>query len=755
MAHDTQNEIRRLFQQKEKDLQDEEMITSIDAFDGGRKVKVYFTGGAITKSSPTEEFSSVYKRVLDLISKDTQIIDLGTTYLYRLNQPESDRWFVTPIHPRTQTRVYFHLEGFELCEKNGIIDCWKKLAKKISVDYEKYDGFLVIHWLRNMEYTATAISFMLQNLRKPIIFTGGLRSLGSLNNDSSPNISGALVFAGNFRIPEVCIFQHDSLFRANRTICQSANTADCFSSPNLKPLALLDRQVTLNWDTILVPPPMSSKTSNVKLNATLEPNISRLYLATSMSEDLIKQAFFGAGVKAVLVEAFGKGNIPTNSIVHKCIEQAAEKGVLTFIVSQCHKGSVTDTGPNTALEFGAISCGNMVPAAAFIKIAQIMTINPSYADARELISDTSKGDISEMGTSDSQLSQLGAIENSLQIMIKRYPGTNYNLVAKHWLMPSIFFNAVRKGLIGHVKSLLQSHPSLFFEKDSEQNNIFHMIGQCPDDKTAEQLVKFALTALESYKDKITRLGMTSVAQTTRNRPRLSSDDVQLLKLRNEGKLKAFSDRFVASMLDIDDGANQTEKLSLPAMSSDDLLAEQAELRPKVSLQGLSPFAKAAEMAKTQPHPQTDNSTSGLEFERMHTPLSSYLHKHNAYGQSPLRVAIQRKRIGYVMKLKRLGAHFTEEELVEAKAIILDAAREGNLQIIMLHYYAGVDALDSITDMDGRNIAHIAAFMGHLEILVFLRNETDFDLRKPDSYGNTPLDEAAFSPSPEVARLLDD
>src|SRR3990167_6317967 len=95
MAHDTQNEIRRLFQQKEKDLQDEEMITSIDAFDGGRKVKVYFTGGAITKSSPTEEFSSVYKRVLDLISKDTQIIDLGTTYLYRLNQPESDRWFET------------------------------------------------------------------------------------------------------------------------------------------------------------------------------------------------------------------------------------------------------------------------------------------------------------------------------------------------------------------------------------------------------------------------------------------------------------------------------------------------------------------------------------------------------------------------------------------------------------------------------------------------------------------------------------
>lgn len=751
-----QDEIRRLFQQKEKDLHDESAHTHIGESDSGRKVKVYFTGGAITRSTPTEEFASVMRRAIELISKDTQIVDIGTSYLYRLNESDSASWFVTPYHPRSQARVYFHLEGFELCEQQGITDTWKRLAKKISVDYEKYDGFVVIHWLKNMEYTASALSFMLDNLRKPIIFTGGLRSLGSLNNDSSANISGALLFAGNFRIPEVCIFQNGHLFRANRTICSSSNTADCFASPNLKPLALLDTEVTINWDAILVPPPISATTSTLKLKAALEKSVTRLYLNTSTSEELTKQIFFAPGVKAVLLEAYGRGNIPTNTILHDCIEEAAEKGVPTFVVSQCHKGAVTDEEiGNSAVQFGAISCGNMVPAAAFIKIAQLMSAEPTLEQAKEMIRDTIKGDISEMVTSDAKISELGPIESSLHIMIKRYPGTNYNLVAKYWLLPSIFFNAVRKGLAQHAVDLLKVYPSLFFEKDNEHNNFFHMLAQCKDKQAIETLLKIGLKTFDEYKEKLAKFGMTTMAKTTRRR-KLSQHSEGALMKEEEHRLKTFSDRFATSMIDTEVRQPQTEILSEDHLPLDDLdhKLEQTKKKETKNVSFLSAFAAAANAAVSS-NQKSDPSVSALEFERIHTPLSAYLQKVNIFGYSPLSLAIKNKTIMYVMKLKKMGATLTSEELVQAHSLILDAARENNLQTIMLHYYAGIEKLDTITDMDGRTIAHIAAFLGHLEILVFLRNETKFDLRKKDSYGNTPLDEAAFSPTPDVARLLDE
>ena len=145
-------------------------------------------------------------------------------------------------------RVNFSIESLQLA--NDRIDRWTMLAKFITERYSSYDGFVIVHELDELEYTASGLSFALENLGKAVIFTSGFRSLDVANNDSSNNLYGSIMLAGGLRIPEVGIFSNEELLRGNRVVRKTCDSIDAFESPNYPALVYFGSDLTINWEFI-------------------------------------------------------------------------------------------------------------------------------------------------------------------------------------------------------------------------------------------------------------------------------------------------------------------------------------------------------------------------------------------------------------------------------------------------------------------------------------------------------------------------
>jgi lysophospholipase len=186
-------------------------------------------------------------------------------YEYMLNHPNlCDREFttkfsksgllVTPEYLGRRTH-YKILEFPEVIDSSNItLEYWKMIGRSITSNYEDYDAFIILHGTDTMNYTASVLSFMFENLNKPIIVTGSMIPLITMRNDACKNLVDALTIAGTFHIPEVCLLFDSKLFRGNRTIKNDNMGLDAFESPNLKPLVQMGINIKVNWDIILQPP---------------------------------------------------------------------------------------------------------------------------------------------------------------------------------------------------------------------------------------------------------------------------------------------------------------------------------------------------------------------------------------------------------------------------------------------------------------------------------------------------------------------
>jgi len=161
----------------------------------------------------------------------------------------------TPVSAYSR-RVRYSVYEFETLLDSSSIDAvgWDLIAKCIYRNYQLFDGFVVLHGTDSLAYTCSALSFMLQNLGKPVIFTGSQVPMMELQNDATDNLLGSLVIAGHFMIPEVCLFFNFKLYRGNRTTKISANDYAAFASPNYPPLATIAANKTnVNWDLVYRP----------------------------------------------------------------------------------------------------------------------------------------------------------------------------------------------------------------------------------------------------------------------------------------------------------------------------------------------------------------------------------------------------------------------------------------------------------------------------------------------------------------------
>ena len=275
---------------------------------------------------------------------------------------------------------------------------WSKLAHIIYDHYHKYDGFVVLHGTDTMAYSASALSFMLNNLSKAVIFTGSQLPLGVLRSDARENLLTAIEIAaarenGRPIVPEVCIFFEDTLLRGNRTTKQNAEHFNAFCSHNYPPLAKAGVHIRYAKKFIHYPDPQSS----LSLRTRIDQQVAVLKIFPGISEKTVRAILEMPGLKAVVLETFGSGNAPRQEWFRKALSEANDKGIILVNKTQCAVGSVEMGRYETSLDLlnaGVLSGMDITTEAIVTKLMYLMGEHSSTEEVKKLLQTNLCGEIS-------------------------------------------------------------------------------------------------------------------------------------------------------------------------------------------------------------------------------------------------------------------------------------------------------------------------------------------------------------------------
>lgn len=277
---------------------------------------------------------------------------------------------------------------------------WARLVQIINYNYDNFDGFVILHGTDTMAYTASALSFMLENLSKPVILTGSQLPIGTLRTDGKENLITAIEIAaakspdGTAIVPEVCIFFENHLMRGNRTTKINAENFNAFRSFNYPPLARVGIHIKYSPNLIR----QADLRLPLKPHYLFDTNVVILTLFPGIQEGIIASLLHVPGLKAVVLKTFGSGNAPRKPWFIRQLKEATDRGIIIINITQCQSGTVEMERYETGIQLlqaGVISGYDSTPECAVTKLMFLLGHGLSNQEIREKMNSCMIGEITQ------------------------------------------------------------------------------------------------------------------------------------------------------------------------------------------------------------------------------------------------------------------------------------------------------------------------------------------------------------------------
>ena len=336
-----------------------------------KKILIVYTGGTIGMTDTANGYAPQLEAFHERLDRIPELHEKG--------MPE---WDIIDMDPL-------------LDSSNIAVNEWNKIAETIFRYYDVYDGFVILHGTDTMAYTASALSFMLENNSKPVILTGSQIPLCEIRNDARDNLITSMMIAADGRVREVCLYFGGKLLRGNRSTKYSADGFDAFISPNYPCLAEAGISIRYNEKALLEAP--SGKPS-LRLLDSVPIGVIKVFpgIQFELFEPIMTEK-----LKGIVVETFGAGNIPGNgNALLPIIRRASENGTVITVCSQCPQGFVSLGAYETSSslkEAGAVSGYDMTTEAAVAKLYYLFSLNSDRDSVHGGMNVNLRGEISATG----------------------------------------------------------------------------------------------------------------------------------------------------------------------------------------------------------------------------------------------------------------------------------------------------------------------------------------------------------------------